>query len=834
VRYNAHLTQSQSQVADLGAGITDIGPSSPAGYWGNVNTNPVYYAVSAPLLSDVKNSAGTPMSADVVFRHAFINRIFSRKLDGGTAGFNRFFDGNGNKTVYPHELPTAGQVSDFLLRREHGIVDYHLGDMRPGVSAKDNLYYVFETGKYVAGTGYSIPEESWKNTNFRDKIISIFDRLFNLDSTTAGFNLHAANFSGGVIISGVTQSNSGRFINLIAGTGTDFLNEILSIENNHLDTNPYKSIMIRDTNHNLGSFKRPSGIAFKFESGEGIDDYECGGSTTSYGFVDVSRYYLRKPNNSHKVEAGSNWFDMTWMSAGDDGTVMFTQRSNGGQAIGQVCTPPMWFNTNTPNRFLLNTGGTIAGMELAQTCLSRTIINDASVIRHYFRQWDAGASEGVSFNMARLGVELEKSVGTTAANRLSTKFFIEQYDAANLRRVTTPIPGADCEFVLTNALSVQHIIPKLNFDSGIIAKGDSSISEFSIGMNRPAYALFAICENTAGSLFTTTDDLSLVKVGDYVAIAEIHLLRLDVWAKITHIDRVLGKIEIDKSTFVNAGTSVIISFIDSKKTDIDISTYEYLGEEILPITYYNAEKLNHIVKTISHPSLHNVFHIGYDSPAGLESANLKIPLLGYQNTFFNSVDNALDDHTDVVMDYEIVAEEKTSVTYPEHGYTGMQWTMQSGSGTIVFKKVLEHVIIILNNSGDLQNALLHTYDGESVMSPIMKSKLASWTFKIVSSTMIHGTGVILAPGNYTTEFEYGTVGWYLLGSSVGPPNAILSCRVVLPDIECNTAIPGITFSMMDLMSNKNEKIYINFTDSDRWRNIYLKMSMRGCPRIVNA
>jgi hypothetical protein len=313
VKFNAHLLQTQQYAGDLGEGTVSGTAFGPAPIPPDTQIN----APTSPSSALPGNSA--LFQREVPYRNAFIQRIFSSKrgtYQGNTAFlYNTFFDVTDSaiKTyfVQPHELPTMGQVWDYLMRPRSGskseadltyfpggVITKYVGD-HFGADVDTTLTL---RGLLERNIGGHIPGAvEWGNYSLVKKLYTILSKIITDSDPGAKYPIYASAFYGGTLT--ITSSTQETLItdNLYAGNSAKAVGtDIFQVRN---DPSPYKYVLL---NYNNVVATDPVGIYGKLASGDNYDDlgnYYFGG-TNPFSLIDVSRYYLRRA-----VDGGSNYID---------------------------------------------------------------------------------------------------------------------------------------------------------------------------------------------------------------------------------------------------------------------------------------------------------------------------------------------------------------------------------------------------------------------------------------------------------------------------------------------------------------------------------------------
>lgn len=526
MKYNADLTQAQDQVGSLGQGITTLSSSSVGGQWQGATVIDNAF-VSAPDLGTISSVDGKYMSADTVYKYGFIDRIFSRKRNPGDnkAYFNHFFSVDGSsRQCLAFEVPSAGQVQDLLLRRDVGIIDYHLGDMRPGRNNDESLYSIFDSSRYVDGvTGVFAKPTSgeWLSKNFRDKLISIFNKLFSANGSTAGFVVHGSSFVGGSIIVGSSVTTTASFVDIHAGLSTisdSPIKDIFKVVGGN-DASVAKQIMIRDQNNAISGAKHATGIAFEFCGTDYWTDYPMLlTSRQGLGFMDVPRYYLRYDNGStstHKTTTSSIKY-MTYMDMDNQGMPRFMREPARGEVGGGAMsvTIPFMQNTGLDVRFVLNaclqdqrvlTAGHffdfIYDTDAAAGGLALGYKHGAAVVRtHRFYVDGAGQAwfEQIGLTNSKTAIPFYNSIANTVSGKRQSL----------LTSYAGPAP-ADAEYImsaLTLNANTDQMFRQFRAGDNYVGGIGSTIYKGSHAIIAKAYP-FLRCVETSASAVETVKDL---------------------------------------------------------------------------------------------------------------------------------------------------------------------------------------------------------------------------------------------------------------------------------------------------------------------------------------
>jgi len=235
MKLNAHITQSQTNKGDLGEGIVTT-PALGRKVWttGDTSTNIAdrsYLTFSASSVSD--------FGSEVAYRSAFIQRVFCSKVAnvGGQTRFlySTFFDTVNSWAPYvePHEVPTMGQVSDYLLRPgagniatstyfKGGLISKYVGehfatDEQTFTSTSDTMFDLWGPDYYV---GSPPAWTLWNNYSLAKKMETFLRQIINPSTSDAvGFIIHATQFVRGSVVTSSITTQSAKYGDLEAGKG---------------------------------------------------------------------------------------------------------------------------------------------------------------------------------------------------------------------------------------------------------------------------------------------------------------------------------------------------------------------------------------------------------------------------------------------------------------------------------------------------------------------------------------------------------------------------------------------------------------------------------------
>ena len=559
MRYNSHITQSQDQVADLGSGITDLSASS-AGNWANDSVS-VEPAEAAQALSSYFNSTGIQMDADVTFKTAFVDRIFSRKRDPGTGNlfFKNFFnndgsvDGNGDADTFPTrrvlswEIPTMGQVYDLLMRPAFGIVDWHLGDMRPlNGNDNDSLYFLYNTAVggtqvyYEQGDNPSPSNPDWLKYNFKQKFIDILKRLFGKSTDASwGFNIHAKSFWGGslTVVSDVATTSESEFLyagETVAGMQGTSIFQVLGGSAGSKFIYLVDNNLISSTSPND---KYPIGIAFA--SYGSSKPYETLGASSSYAFADLSRYYLGFNNAGVYQDFAPDEVNlMTWMEMDASGYPIFRK---GKPYLNSVTSPsnpsisikiPFPYSNYTASDHQVLTNNIKFGSEptiYAKPSQSPNADLNRTIWKFKFLSFNPEI--GYALTWINSGQDRGNFYVTSGGASGDTDY-----------AVTIPDLSTDAAFLVTKAHDSQSIISNILFSTGkltstpqIIANGGirtASGSYWSTGNIQTTSGMFSVQAFSEGSV---PNDIGPGDILNFVDGGVEHNLPLASYNSSTHV-----------------------------------------------------------------------------------------------------------------------------------------------------------------------------------------------------------------------------------------------------------------------------------------------------------
>lgn len=303
MKHNGHITQTQNNTADIGEGFSSSS--------GMTSFQADYYKRMEPAT----RSPATGFN-ETAIRHIFVQKAFAIKRSGTSFRYNKFFSDGGVVDVDEHELVTAGQMADYLMRPTLGLMDIQVGPVM-GTSDQNMYGYFSSTSSYVEGSGIFVkPNETvFQQTSLIGKLKYIFDRLLNNDGTAAGFKIHADEFWGGALNIGSTTSSNVSCVNLSAGTNSSYANPIFQVIGQNGSN--IRQILINKNNND--SSDKPVGIAGQYEGSEDFDDYlsySHASLLNKFTFVDVDRYYFRDVVNGNHSPSGK----MAWMCGNESAT----------------------------------------------------------------------------------------------------------------------------------------------------------------------------------------------------------------------------------------------------------------------------------------------------------------------------------------------------------------------------------------------------------------------------------------------------------------------------------------------------------------------------------
>jgi hypothetical protein len=176
MKFNAHIRQSKDNVAEIGKGITSLTDGEQVKYWDSDDI--------VSIKSDRQVSNSSINSDTQAFKDSFIQRVFSNKKIGSNYYYDKFFSSSGSPMSQAHELPTSGQMVDYLLNKDYGLVYNHIGNhlgaqsvptnTEPSGSDIFNFAWVWETPY----TGPSKPT-GWDDEPLVNKINWVFKNFLD-------------------------------------------------------------------------------------------------------------------------------------------------------------------------------------------------------------------------------------------------------------------------------------------------------------------------------------------------------------------------------------------------------------------------------------------------------------------------------------------------------------------------------------------------------------------------------------------------------------------------------------------------------------------------------
>ena len=332
MKYNAHIKQSNDDVADLGYGKTVLTDGSGSSaleyrYWGENTT----YSIKEdrPVGSSTINNDST------AFKESFIQRMFCNKKNGGNYYYDKFFTSNTDSTpvVQVHEVPTFGQMADYLLHYKYGIVYNHVGrhlgtqssidsttvppnEVYPEGPTYNGRIFNFEWIWNLNGTTSAKPFD-WATMNLVNKINWILRELLVYDgsSKTTGFKLYGSAYEGADLVVSNIKTASADFTSLRAGyddaTIAYPLNPLFSVTGGA--TYSGKAISVTPYYDGANSYN----AVIRGETGS--PTWVANGN---YSGTDLNRYYLRNPDNAQYFTAfgGSSTTIRTFLDVDDNGS----------------------------------------------------------------------------------------------------------------------------------------------------------------------------------------------------------------------------------------------------------------------------------------------------------------------------------------------------------------------------------------------------------------------------------------------------------------------------------------------------------------------------------
>ena len=309
MKFNAHLLQSQSNMGDIGLGQTEV-PITDTDNWNDEGDSVKSVGSSRSIITNTD-----PMVHDIYYRNAFIGRIFSLKpvYQSGTLAYSydNFFDGQQDlhPLVDPHEIPTMGQIADYMLKPaatladswfRGGLMPRYVGDHINGTDQLKTLINAYPD--YVTPIGSS--SYNWLyQYDLTQKIKYVLDRIIGdgVDGTNR-FPIQVKNlWAESITTTGTVTENLNTNEFTAGNEGLPTINEIFQVGKvSGGDDNNWKYVKLWYSHNNISGAKA-TGIIGEFHSGS---DYISDINGSDFTFIDVDRYYLRASDGKRNFNPG--------------------------------------------------------------------------------------------------------------------------------------------------------------------------------------------------------------------------------------------------------------------------------------------------------------------------------------------------------------------------------------------------------------------------------------------------------------------------------------------------------------------------------------------------
>lgn len=300
MKFNAHIKQSNDNVAEFGKGLSSLVDYSD----NSTNYQTKYWTNSdITLIKDDRDVSNSSINNDTqAFKESFVQRVYSNKKSGSQYYYDRFFNNSGQIMSQSHELPTAGQMVDYILNKEYGLIEKHIGNHLgiqtssgedPSGTNTFNFKWIWDTPY----NGTSSPT-GWDNANLITKMNWILKNLldYGQDTMSNSFKLFVHELRGTSITVSNQSVGNNHIVNLTAGN-----------DQTPGETNPLVKIL--GGTGFIKSFTLYPRYVSPSENYDAVIKAQTGThswvTNGNYAGIDVNRYYLRDSSNKTTFNSGT-------------------------------------------------------------------------------------------------------------------------------------------------------------------------------------------------------------------------------------------------------------------------------------------------------------------------------------------------------------------------------------------------------------------------------------------------------------------------------------------------------------------------------------------------